>query len=77
MMFKKLQVWNVVSSTSDNVVFRLSSVSYNGQQSAGTVYTGAGFNVAYPSTNPAPSIISVALNGVNICSGKKFLLFKI
>jgi hypothetical protein len=58
-----------VETTSNNINFHMTNVSYNGQQSANTVYNGAGFNVAYPATSPMPTITSILLNGVSICSG--------
>lgn len=57
-------------TTTDKTTFRFVSMSYNGAQTAGTVFSGVGFNVDYPPTNPLPQVISVLFNGVNVCSGK-------
>ena len=67
--FNLPKVWDVEAWTYDNINFRMTNLSHNGQQSANTVYNGGGFNVDYPPTFPMPYITSILLNGESVCSG--------
>lgn len=64
-----LYVWDATSTMTSTVQYRLSSVSYNGVQNAGTLLSSVGFNAYYVSTvNPAPTITTILFNGINVCS---------
>jgi hypothetical protein len=62
------QVWNVKSTTSDNVVFRLINYAYNGHKKAGSVFRDATFNVHYDSGTTPPQITRVTFNGDIVCA---------
>ncbi|XP_046461930.1 endoglucanase 12-like isoform X2 [Daphnia pulex] len=64
-----LQVWSAASTSTNNIQFKLTNLSYNGVYSAGAILSGVGFNAYFNSNaNPVPTVSSILFNGVNICS---------
>ncbi|EFX80604.1 endoglucanase-1,4-beta-glucanase [Daphnia pulex] len=64
-----LQVWSAASTSTNNIQFQLTNLSYNGVYSAGAILSGVGFNAYFNSSaNPVPTVSSILFNGVNICS---------
>ena len=62
------QVWTGDNVQMSNKDVTFSNKNYNGMQSSGTVLE-LGIQYSYPNTEDSPTLTSVKMNGINVCSG--------